>query len=157
VTRRLISTLKCNTELAQILRASLQGPTRREGGCYFRVYRTGEERILTDIRKLLDRVTERVGTLHLIDRGARRRAEPGAIRTKVFRLTYITARLQTLDRGVPVSPWTVAREVGHSGTGMIERVYGHLGGRAPPGRRRGVPREPAPARLAGAASARRLI
>ena len=23
--------------------------------------------------------------------------------------------------------WTVAREVGHSGTGMIERVYGHLG------------------------------
>jgi len=35
--------------------------------------------------------------------------------------------VQTLDRGVPVSPWTVAREVGHSGTGMIERVYGHLG------------------------------
>jgi integrase len=48
------------------------------------------------------------------------------IRTKVFRHTYITARLQTLDRGAPVSLWTVAREVGHNGAAMIERVYGHL-------------------------------
>ena len=45
----------------------------------------------------------------------------------MFRHTYITARLQTLDRGAPVSVWTVAREVGHSGAAMIERVYGHLG------------------------------
>ncbi len=114
-------------QLAQILRAYLAGPNAPRGRLLFPSYRTGEERILTDIRKLLDRVTERVGTVYLIDRGARRRAEPGEIRTKVFRHTYITARLQTLDRGAPISPWTVAREVGHSGTGMIERVYGHLG------------------------------
>jgi len=83
--------------------------------------------MLTDIRKLLDRVTERAGTVYLMDHGGRRKAVLGEIRTKVFRHTYITARLQTLDHGAPVSPWTVAREVGHSGTGMIERVYGHLG------------------------------
>ena len=83
--------------------------------------------MLTDIRKLLDRVTERAGTVYLTDHGGRRKAVLGEIRTKVFRHTYITARLQTLDHGAPVSPWTVAREVGHSGTGMIERVYGHLG------------------------------
>ena len=45
----------------------------------------------------------------------------------MFRHTYITARLQTLDRGAPVSSWTVAREVGHSSTDMIEETYGHLG------------------------------
>ena len=77
--------------------------------------RTGEERMLTDIRKLLDRVTERVGAVYVMDRGARRKAKSGEIRTKVFRHTYITARLQTLDRGAPISVWTVAREVGHSG------------------------------------------
>jgi len=45
----------------------------------------------------------------------------------VFRHTYITARLQTLDHNEPVSLWTVAQEVGHSGTDMIEETYGHLG------------------------------
>jgi hypothetical protein len=59
-------------------------------------------------------------------RGARagRRAKSGQ---RCFRHTYITARLQTLDRGAPVSTWTVAREVGHSSTKMIEATYGHLG------------------------------
>ncbi len=114
-------------QLRQILRAYLAGPNAPSGRLLFPSYRTGEERMLTDIRKLLDRVTERVGTLYVIDQGARRRAKRSEIRTKVFRHTYITARLQTLDRGAPLSLWTVAREVGHSGTGMIERVYGHLG------------------------------
>ena len=50
----------------------------------------------------------------------------GSIRTKIFRHTYCAARLQTLDRGVPVAPYTVARELGHSGTAMVERVYAHL-------------------------------
>lgn len=52
---------------------------------------------------------------------------PGEITTKVFRHTYTAARLQTLDHGAPVAPWTVARELGHSGTDMVERMYGHLG------------------------------
>jgi integrase len=84
-------------------------------------------KMLTDVRKLLDRVMAKAGTLYVMDEGRRRKAEEGEIRTKAFRHTYITARLQTLDHGQPVSLWTVAREVGHSSTGMIERVYGHLG------------------------------
>jgi hypothetical protein len=35
--------------------------------------------------------------------------------------------VQTTDHGAPVSTWTVAREVGHNSTDMIDRVYGHLG------------------------------
>ena len=33
---------------------------------------------------------------------------------------------KTLDNGEPISTYTVAREVGHTDTKMIERVYGHL-------------------------------
>ena len=69
-----------------------------------------------------------IGTGSNLAPGARRlrKAEPEEIRTKAFRHTYITARLQTLDHGQPVS-LDGHREVGHSGTDMIERTYGHLG------------------------------
>ena len=43
-----------------------------------------------------------------------------------FRHTYTSMRLQTLDNGEPISTYTVARELGHTDTKMIERVYGHL-------------------------------
>jgi len=115
-------------QLARILRAYLHGPTAPRGRLLFPSNRTtGEERKLTDVRKLLDRITARAGELYVMDRGQRRRAEPEEIRTKCFRHSYITARLQTLDRGEPVALWSVAREMGHSGPGMIEKVYGHLG------------------------------
>ena len=45
----------------------------------------------------------------------------------MFRHTYCCARLQCLDNGAPVSPFTVARELGHGGEAMVRRVYGHLG------------------------------
>ncbi len=32
-----------------------------------------------------------------------------------------------MDRGAPVAAWTVAKELGHTGTAMIEKTYGHLG------------------------------
>jgi integrase len=43
-----------------------------------------------------------------------------------FRHTYIATRLQTLDNGAPVAPYTVAREVGHQSLKLIEKTYGHL-------------------------------
>ena len=43
-----------------------------------------------------------------------------------LRHTYAAARLQTLDAGEPISPYTVMRELGHSSLAMIERHYGHL-------------------------------
>lgn len=78
--------------------------------------RHGEaEKMIKDVRKALDAIGERAGF------------EPGTIRTKVFRHTYATARLQTLDHGAPVSVWTVAKELGHSSPSQVEQTYGHLG------------------------------
>ena len=45
----------------------------------------------------------------------------------MFRHTYCAPRLQTLDQGAAVSPFTVAREMGHGGTRLVHQVYGHLG------------------------------
>lgn len=45
---------------------------------------------------------------------------------KVFRHTYTATRIQTLDRGEPVSIFTVARELGHKSLDRIEDTYGHL-------------------------------
>ncbi|MCL7970998.1 MAG: hypothetical protein M8866_02755 [marine benthic group bacterium] len=53
--------------------------------------------------------------------------EVGPIRTRVFRHTYTSARLQTMDGNSPVSPFTVACELGHGGESLVRRVYGHLG------------------------------
>ncbi len=52
---------------------------------------------------------------------------PARIRPQAMRNTYCAARLQTLDRGHPVAVWTVSREMGHSSTTMVEKIYGHLG------------------------------
>ncbi len=71
--------------------------------------------MLAEPRKLLDAIAERGGW------------KAGEIRTKMFRHTYCAARLQTLDRGAPVATYTVAKELGHGGTSLVERVYGHLG------------------------------
>ena len=75
----------------------------------------GVERPLSDIHKLLDRVAKRAGL------GA------GELRSKAFRHSYCAARLQTLDRGAPVSLYTVSRELGHGSEEMVRHVYAHLG------------------------------
>lgn len=43
-----------------------------------------------------------------------------------LRHTYAAARMQTLDHGAPVSPYTVMRELGHGSLQLIEDTYGHL-------------------------------
>jgi hypothetical protein len=73
------------------------------------------EQPIRDVRGLLDRIAARAGVL------------AGDLRTKMFRHTYCAARLQTLDRGAPVSTYTVARELGHESEAMVRRVYAHLG------------------------------
>jgi hypothetical protein len=73
------------------------------------------EQPIQDIRGLLDRIASRAGLA------------AGSLRTKMFRHTYCAARLQTLDRGAPVSTYTVARELGHESETMVRRVYAHLG------------------------------
>ena len=44
-----------------------------------------------------------------------------------FRHSYCAAGLQLLDHGAPISPYTVAKWLGHGGTALVNRVYGHLG------------------------------
>src|SRR5512132_543576 len=102
-------------QLEAILRDYLRGPHRPAGELVFPSLATGEEAMLTDTRKLLDRV------------GARAGWKPGEIRTKIFRHTYTAARLQTLDHGAPVSLYTVSRELGHGSLAMVEKTYAHLG------------------------------
>jgi len=103
-------------QLEQILRAYFPERERMGGGTLlFPSYRTGQGAMLTDIRKLIDGVAKREGW------------KSGEITPKMFRHTYISARIQTTQNGAPVAAFTVAREVGHSSTAMIEKVYGHLG------------------------------
>ena len=75
----------------------------------------GEPGMLTDTRKILDRVGGLAGW------------GLNEIRTKLFRHTYCATRLQTLDRGEPVAKFTVACELGHRSTEMVDYVYSHLG------------------------------
>ena len=71
--------------------------------------------MIWDLRKALDAIGRSAGW------------EDGEIRTRMFRHTYCATRLQTLDRGAPVSPWVVSREMGHGGPSLVDRVYGHVG------------------------------
>jgi integrase len=103
-------------QLAEILRPYVFGPRLERGGrLLFPSFAAGQEAKLVDIRKLIDRLATRVGW------------RQGEIRARMFRHTYTAARLQTLDRGAPVSLYTVSRELGHGSEDMVRRVYSHLG------------------------------
>ena len=74
--------------------------------------KTGEK--LDDGRSLLDAVAGRLGWA---DR---------SIRARMFRPSYATARLMTLEHGAPVSLWTVSGELGHGSLAMLEQRYGRI-------------------------------
>lgn len=86
---------------------------------------------------MLDQLAALAGFLHpALDSatGKQRKATAGQfiwtgrhIRPHMLRHTYRAAGLQTLDRGQPVSEYTVAKELGHGGPGLVRRIYGHLG------------------------------
>ena len=122
-------------QLEEILRAYVFGGSRPLGALLFPSPRAAGEAMLTDIRTALEgpRLAEsgkgkRPGVRSVASGVAVRAGwKPGEIRTKMFRHTYCATRLQTLDRGYPVSEFTVAREMGHGGTELVRRVYGHLG------------------------------
>jgi integrase len=103
-------------QLEEILRAYVFGVRLTlAGSLLFPAFAGGGEAMLTDTRKLLDRVAKRAGW------------KKGEIRCRLFRHTYCAARLQTLDHGAPVSIYTVSRELGHGSEDMVRRVYAHLG------------------------------
>lgn len=96
-------------QLARILRRFIG---TRTTGLLFPCPRTG--RPIRDLRKLLAGIAVEAGLEHHIT-------------PYIFRHTYCAARLQTLDGDAPVSPYTVGKELGHSGDALVRRVYGHLG------------------------------
>jgi len=100
-------------QLAEVLQPSTDQRVVERGGTL--LFPAEDGGMVTDWRKLLDRIASRAGW------------KAGEIRSKRFRHTYCAARLQTLDGGAPVSVFTVSRELGHSSTAMVEKVYSHLG------------------------------
>jgi integrase len=100
-------------QLREILRDYLFGRDEAQRGLLFPSPRTGG--MVTDFRKSLNAIATRAGFA------------PGEVTSKALRHTYISARLQTVDHGAPVSAFTVAREAGHGGVRLVERIYGHLG------------------------------
>lgn len=93
-------------QLKAILREYLEGPHAPEGP---RLFDGG------DCRKWMDGVAGALGW-------------PRArVRLNVFRVTYASARVQTLDGGAPVSDWTVQREMGHGSPRMLQQVYVRIG------------------------------
>lgn len=102
-------------QLAEILQEYLSGPYAPRGRLLFPAYGVAKEQMIGDIRRPLDRAMTAIGYA------------PGAVRPKAFRHTFCSARLQTIDSGMPVSPFTVSVEMGHGGFDMVKKVYGHLG------------------------------
>lgn len=70
------------------------------------------------------------GMLHNVRGSLRMALERAGIEKAVtlhtLRHTYAATRIQTTDHGRPISPYTLMRELGHSGLGLIEKTYGHL-------------------------------
>lgn len=103
--------------------ASLGGPG--PDALLFPSVRGNGSAMIQDLRKALDGAGELAGW------------KEGEIRTKMFRHTYTAARLQTATRvirpgteevgWIPVSRDEVARELGHGGSSLVARVYGHVG------------------------------
>ena len=111
-TKKSARTVPLWPQLEQILKPYF--PQREQlgpGTLLFPSYRTGQEAMITDIRKLLNAVAKRAGW---------KRDE---ITVKMFRDSYGMARASTLDHGAPVSPFVVRDELGHSSLQMIEQRY----------------------------------
>jgi integrase len=106
-------TVRLWPQLEAILRPYVFEGDEPPGQLLFPSPKLSGEGLITDTRKALDAIADRVGLEE--------------IRTKAFRHTYCATRLQTVDRGAPVSEYTVAKEMGHGGTSLVRRVYGHLG------------------------------
>lgn len=121
-------------QLEEILKAYLFQGGDAPNGLLF-PSRSGSEAMLQDFRKVLDHVAIAAGMWeYVLDSDGQQvkdeAGEPvkrGTVRSKMFRHTYCSARLQTLDQGAPVSIYTVGKELGHGGDSLVKRVYGHLG------------------------------
>ena len=81
--------------------------------------------MIGDLRKSLDTIGKLAGM------------DLGEVRTRRFRHTYCSTRLETVQRilepgtkdewdYVPVERFTVQKEMGHGGAQLVDRIYGHV-------------------------------
>lgn len=109
------------SELRMILEAYLASPYAPTGDLLFPSPVGAVERPLTNLRRSF-------GPLPMPARlGDGTGRDTATLGTRILRHSYCAARLQTLDHGAPISPYTVARELGHTDLSMVLRIYGHLG------------------------------
>lgn len=108
-------TVRMWPQMEAALRPYVFGGTGPAAGLLFPSPRLVPQGMVWDLRKAIDAIGGRAGW------------KPGEITTKQFRHTFTAARLQCLDRGHPVSPYQVSKELGHGGDQLVRRVYGHLG------------------------------
>jgi integrase len=114
------------SELAVILERYLAGRKNSATELIFPSPVAQSEQPLTNLRRAFDRFPMPNRLAIPSDTGDRV-GSPPPLRTRILRHSYCAARLQTLDWGQPISPYTVARELGHTDLNMVMRVYGHLG------------------------------
>jgi hypothetical protein len=101
-------------QLREILWEYLHGPGRPKGPLLF-PSAEGPERLLKDFDRALDSAAALAGFPR------------GSVRTRCFRTTWVSARLQCTDNGKPIALYTVVAEAGHASADMVERVYARLG------------------------------
>ena len=111
-TKRATRTTPIWPQLGEILLPYINERSGELDGLLFPSNRFGADVMLDNVDGSLDKIGDRAG----IERP----------RLHTFRHSYISARIQTLDGGHPVALFTVAREVGHATTRLIEERYGHL-------------------------------
>ncbi len=125
-TQTSIRTVPLWPQLREILQGWMySGETPRTSGLLFPSAADG---MVDDIRKSLDTTARRCGV------------DGGKLRTRQFRHTYCSARLQTVQRilkpgGDPndetsweyieVTKFQVQKEMGHGGSQLVDRIYGH--------------------------------
>jgi integrase len=122
-------------QLEEILRPYVFGLDRPPTRLLFPAQHGDGESMVGNFDGALDQVAIRAGFWeYVLDRDGKqvldKAGKPrkrGTVRSKMFRHTYCSARLQTLDHGAPVSVYSVGRELGHGGESLVRRVYGHLG------------------------------
>lgn len=112
-------------EFAAILERYLRRGRHSGDDLLFRSPVMARERPMANLRRIFDPLPLPIrlgGGGALPDAG-----EKLHVRPRLLRHSYCAARLETLDRGAPISPYTVARELGHQGLAMVLRVYADLG------------------------------
>jgi integrase len=123
-------TIRMWPQLRELLQPYVFGTAAAPGPLLFPSPRARRrDAMLTDLRPLLDALSSMCGW------------SVGDVRSKMLRHSYCAARLQTADRvlipggdpanpsswqWIPISPFTVGRELGHGGDAMVKRVYGHV-------------------------------